>query len=88
MSADHRRSKSAKYSRLFTMKGAFRIKSPLKILHLEDDPHDAAFIQSILGVEGISCETLQAETKNDFTGIQNAGITITVVIRKDKDRHS
>jgi hypothetical protein len=70
------------------MKGAFRIKSPLKILHLEDDPLDAAFIQSILGIEGISCETLQVETKNDFIGIENAGTTITVVIRKDKDRHS
>lgn len=88
MSADHRRSKSAKYSRLFTMKGAFRIKSPLKKLHLEDDPLDAAFIQSILGIEGISCETLQVETKNDFIGIENAGTTITVVIRKDKDRHA
>ena len=88
MSADHRRSKSAKYSRLFTMKGAFRIKSPLKKLHLEDDPLDAAFIQSILGIEGISCETLQVETKNDFIGIENAGTTITFIIRKDKDRHS
>ena len=57
-------------------------------MHLEDDPLDAAFIQSILGVEGISCETLQVETKNDFTGIQNACTTITVIIQKDKDRHS
>ena len=31
------------------------MKSPLHILHLEDDPNDAALVQSTLKAEGINC---------------------------------
>ena len=33
------------------------MKSPLHILHLEDDPNDAALIQSTLEAGGIICAT-------------------------------
>ena len=33
------------------------MKSPLHILHLEDDPNDAALVQSTLAADGITCAT-------------------------------
>lgn len=40
--------------------------SPLRILHLEDDPLDAEFIKSTLEEEGIDCDILRVETRDDF----------------------
>jgi two-component system, cell cycle sensor histidine kinase and response regulator CckA len=42
------------------------VKSPLQILHLEDDPNDAALIQATLTTEGISCTTTRVQTRDDF----------------------
>jgi CheY-like chemotaxis protein len=41
--------------------------SSLRILHLEDDPLDAEFIRSTLEEEGIDCDILRVETRDDFT---------------------
>ena len=42
------------------------MKSPLHILHLEDDPHDAALVRSTLEVEGIACEITCVQNRDDF----------------------
>ncbi len=41
--------------------------APLRILHLEDDSLDAEFIKSTLEEEGIDCDILRVETRDDFT---------------------
>ncbi|HXX59016.1 MAG TPA: response regulator [Thermodesulfovibrionales bacterium] len=40
--------------------------APLRILHLEDDPFDAELVKSTLEGDGISCETVRVETRDDF----------------------
>ena len=42
------------------------MKSPLCILHLEDDPNDAALVQSTLEAGGIACTTTCVQTRADF----------------------
>jgi signal transduction histidine kinase len=42
------------------------MQSELRILHLEDDPNDAALIQSTLKAEGYACTTTRVETQEDF----------------------
>jgi two-component system cell cycle sensor histidine kinase/response regulator CckA len=42
------------------------MKSPLCILHLEDDPNDAALVQSTLEAGGITCTTTCVQTRADF----------------------
>ncbi|MGA3172716.1 MAG: response regulator [Chthoniobacteraceae bacterium] len=42
------------------------MKTPLHILHLEDDPADAGLIQSTLEREGISCATTRVQTRDEF----------------------
>ena len=41
--------------------------SPLRILHLEDDPVDAKYIKATLKDEGIACDILRVQTRDDFT---------------------
>ena len=43
------------------------MKSPLRILHVEDNPHDAELIQAILSAEGISCEVVLAGTHEEYS---------------------
>src|SRR6266487_750933 len=40
--------------------------SPLRILHLEDDPRDAELLQAMLETEGILCHVIRVETQADF----------------------
>lgn len=42
------------------------MNTPLKILHLEDDPNDAALIQSMLEAGHIGCETTSVSNRADF----------------------
>jgi two-component system cell cycle sensor histidine kinase/response regulator CckA len=41
-------------------------KSPLRILHLEDDPHDTELVHSMLEAEGVACSMTRVETRADF----------------------
>jgi hypothetical protein len=43
-----------------------KLKSPLSILHLEDDPNDAAIIQSALETAEIICSITRVQTPDDF----------------------
>jgi signal transduction histidine kinase len=49
------------------------MKSPLHILHLEDDPNDASLIQSTLESEGIACATTRVQTREDFVAVLEYG---------------
>ncbi len=49
------------------------MKSPLHILHLEDDPNDAALVQSILAAEGITSATTCVQTRADFVAALERG---------------
>ena len=49
------------------------MKSPLHILHLEDDPHDATLIQSTLEAAGIVCATTCVQNRADFVAALEAG---------------
>jgi two-component system, cell cycle sensor histidine kinase and response regulator CckA len=53
------------------------MKSPLNILHLEDDPHDIALVKSTLEAEGIVCATTCVETQNEFVAaLERGGIDL------------
>ena len=42
------------------------MKSPLRILYLEDDPKDAELVQETLANDGIGCHITRVETEADF----------------------
>ncbi len=55
------------------------MKSPLHILHLEDDPDDAALIQATLEAEGIICVTARVENRRDFVAaLERGGIDLVL----------
>src|SRR5215467_9419528 len=47
--------------------------SPLRILHLEDDPRDAELLQARLETEGMLCHVIRAETQTDFCAALEQG---------------
>ena len=47
--------------------------SPLRILHLEDDPNDAELIESTLFAEGVLCATTCVRTRDDFVAALERG---------------
>jgi hypothetical protein len=51
-----------------------KLKSPLSILHLEDDPNDAALIQSALAE--IICSITRVQTRDDFLATLERGASI------------
>ena len=53
------------------------MKSPLHILHLEDDPNDAALVQSTLEAEGITCAITCVENRDEFVAaLERGGIDL------------
>jgi CheY-like chemotaxis protein len=57
-------------------KGA-KMKSPLNILHLEDDPKDAALIRLTLEAEGIACATTCVQDRAGFVAaLERGGIDL------------
>jgi PAS domain S-box-containing protein len=53
--------------------------SPLRILHLEDDPRDAALIQSTLAAGGINCATTCVQNHDDFVAaLERGGIDLVL----------
>jgi signal transduction histidine kinase len=49
------------------------MKSPLHILHLEDDPNDAALVQATLEADGITCATTCVSSRDDFVAALERG---------------
>jgi len=55
------------------------MKTPLHILHLEDDPRDATLIQSALKADGITCVTTCVQNRNDFVAaLEGGGIDLVL----------
>ena len=55
------------------------MKSPLHILHLEDDPDDAALIQSTLEAGGITCAITRVQNHDDFVAaLEHGGIDLII----------
>jgi len=55
------------------------MKNPLHILHLEDDPRDAALVQSTLEAEGITCATTCVQNRADFVAaLERGGIDLVL----------
>ncbi len=53
------------------------MKSPLHILHLEDDPNDAALVQATLAADGITCATTCVSSRADFmAALERGGIDL------------
>ena len=53
------------------------MKSPLHILHLEDDPQDAALIKKTLVAQGISCAITCVKNRGDFVAtLEHGGIDL------------
>jgi PAS domain S-box-containing protein len=53
------------------------MNSPLRILHLEDNPRDAELIQAILETEGITCDVTRVDTEADFlASIERGGFDL------------
>jgi hypothetical protein len=49
------------------------MKSPLHILHLEDDPNDAKLIQIALEADGITSVILRVQTRDEFVSALECG---------------
>jgi signal transduction histidine kinase len=54
-------------------------KSPLRILHLEDDPDDVALTRSTLEAGGIACQTTSVQNRPDFAAALERGETDLVI---------
>src|ERR1700679_1751016 len=50
-----------------------KMKSPLNILHLEDNPNDIALVKSTLEADGIVCATICAQTHDEFVSALERG---------------
>ena len=48
-------------------------KSPLHILHLEDDPNDAGLVQATLEAADIACDVTRVETQPQFRALLERG---------------
>jgi hypothetical protein len=49
------------------------LKSPLRILHLEDDPRDATLVQTTLEAGGIACATTCVQQRDEFVAALEQG---------------
>jgi len=49
------------------------MKSPLRILHLEDNPADAELVREMLDAEGISCAVTCVKTREDYAAALDTG---------------
>jgi len=49
------------------------LNSPLRILHLEDDPLDTALVHAVLETEGVTCSMTRVESRADFVAALERG---------------
>jgi PAS domain S-box-containing protein len=55
------------------------MKSPLRILQLEDDPKDAELVQEKLANDGFACEATRVQTETDFiASLENDGFDLVL----------
>jgi two-component system, cell cycle sensor histidine kinase and response regulator CckA len=57
--------------------GLSKMKPPLHILHLEDNPNDAELVHSTLEAGGIACTTIRVQTRDDLiSALERGGIDL------------
>jgi len=49
------------------------MKSPLRILHLEDDPNDTDLLQAMLEKDGLAAELVRVDTQQEFVAALEQG---------------
>jgi signal transduction histidine kinase len=49
------------------------MKTPLRILHLEDNPEDVALVQSVLETGGVACSIIRVQTRDDYMAALERG---------------
>ena len=49
------------------------MKPPFHVLHLEDDPNDAALVQSTLEAGGVTCTTTRVQNRDEFVAALESG---------------
>ena len=49
------------------------MKTPLRILHLEDDPNDTELLQAMLEKDGLPAELLRVDTEDEFLAALGQG---------------
>jgi signal transduction histidine kinase len=55
------------------------MKPPIRILHLEDDPNDAALVQATLEADGILCVTTCVHTRSAFvSALENGSVDLVL----------
>src|SRR5271165_4442770 len=54
-------------------RSSLEMKSPLRILYLEDDPRDAELVHEMLASDGIGCHVTRVETEADFSASLQQG---------------
>src|SRR3989304_9780717 len=47
--------------------------SPVRILHLEDDPNDVELVRAALEADGLACEVARVETRAEFLAAVEGG---------------
>ena len=52
------------------------MKTPLRILYLEDDPNDSELVQATLKEGGIACDVTRVETQADFLAALGIGVDL------------
>src|SRR6266851_2462625 len=61
------------------------MKSPLRVLHLEDNPNDAELIQAALQSEGIVSHVVRVETRADFLASFDGLSALSIAMEKCPD---
>src|SRR6185369_7593919 len=55
------------------------MKSPLRILHLEDDPNDAALVESLLESETLRCSIARVQSRVEFVReLEQEGVDLVI----------
>ena len=55
------------------------MKSPLRILHLEDDPNDTDLLQAMLQKDGLASELVRVDTQEEFVcALERSGFDLII----------
>ena len=57
-------------------------RRPLRVLHLEDEPHDAELVAARLRADGVMCEIVTVDSRSDFEAA--LGAPCDVILADDR----
>jgi sigma-B regulation protein RsbU (phosphoserine phosphatase) len=50
------------------------MSTPVRLLHLEDNPHDAELVRELLRMEGLDCQMSVVDNEAEFTSALEHGL--------------